>query len=369
MSPFLTTFLPILGTFLNYLEFHSSPSVLLTHLCVPLPQLVQLHGFIRKSSRPMLLRPLHSLGGLNEPDGHQAVVLLNLACPGIKGQLANATQPLNHDYRWLLVNGEEMSLTEERTLELFSDIPILQMSEVYYATTGPSAPTIRRVYRHSPAAPLIRETLFEESPLMEEGNGTSWKRSAELSTTAVMARLGPPGLSGAVVQVALVITDNDTLNHLDDFMDIHVDTITKINYLITEELMRFLNATAEYQQVSSWGNPDRATGQFDGMVGKLQRREAVLGACAIFLTLERMPFVQYVSMTSGTRMSILFRAPKLSTTDNIFLLPFRAVSCCCELNGSRRRNIPALPGHLDHHHSVRGAVRARPEGVLPGRGE
>lgn len=323
MSPFLTTFLPILGTFLNYLEFHNAPSVLVTNLCLPLPQIVDIHQFILQSNRPMLIHSINSLAELNEPNGHQALVLINLACPGIKKQLMNSTKQLNLNYRWFLVNSEAVSSTEERALEIFSDIPILQMSEIYYPAAMGSTLVIKRVYRNSASSRLIQEIILQRN-LTDQTPRIL--QSEELSTTAVMRRMRSPVLDGAVFQAAVVITFNDTINHLEDFIDVHIDAPTKVSYIITVEMMRFLNATAEYKFVPSWGYMDNETGTYDGMIGMLMNNEAQIGATVLFPTLERMKVVQYVSMTSLVKVVFLFRAPNLSTTDNVFVLPFKSVS-------------------------------------------
>lgn len=86
--------------------------------------------------------------------------------------------------------------------------------------------------------------------------------------------------------------------------------------------MSYLNASAEYSIVSSWGYRDDKTNDWSGMVGKLLRHEAELGASPLFMTVQRIPLIQYIASPTRTGSRFLFRSPKLSYTDNVFLLPF-----------------------------------------------
>lgn len=65
------------------------------------------------------------------------------------------------------------------------------------------------------------------------------------------------------------------------------------------------------------------------MVGELLRNEAELGASPLFMTTDRVPLIQYIAMPSPTGSRFVFRAPKLSYTDNVFLLPFNNLVWFC----------------------------------------
>lgn len=65
------------------------------------------------------------------------------------------------------------------------------------------------------------------------------------------------------------------------------------------------------------------------MVGELIHKEAELGASPLFMTVDRVPIIQYIAMPSPTGSRFVFRAPKLSYTDNVFLLPFNALVWYC----------------------------------------
>jgi hypothetical protein len=59
------------------------------------------------------------------------------------------------------------------------------------------------------------------------------------------------------------------------------------------------------------------------MIGELARKSADLGASPLFFTADRIEVIDYIACTSETRSKFVFKSPKLSYTDNVFLLPFQ----------------------------------------------
>lgn len=99
--------------------------------------------------------------------------------------------------------------------------------------------------------------------------------------------------------------------------------------MLTEFLMSYLNSSAKYSIVSTWGYKDDKTNEWSGMVGQLVRQEAELGASPLFMTVERVPIIQYIVSPTPTGSRFIFRSPKLSYTDNVFLLPFNSFVWYC----------------------------------------
>lgn len=93
--------------------------------------------------------------------------------------------------------------------------------------------------------------------------------------------------------------------------------------------MSYLNATAEFSIVSTWGYKDDKTGEWSGMVGQLVRNEVELGASPLFMTVDRISIIQYIASPTPTGSRFIFRSPKLSYTDNVFLLPFDSFVWVC----------------------------------------
>lgn len=58
------------------------------------------------------------------------------------------------------------------------------------------------------------------------------------------------------------------------------------------------------------------------MIGQLVDGHAEIGASPLFVTVDRVAIIEYIAMPSPTRSKFVFRKPKLSYTNNVFLLPF-----------------------------------------------
>ncbi|GLV31404.1 Ionotropic receptor 75d [Carabus blaptoides fortunei] len=141
----------------------------------------------------------------------------------------------------------------------------------------------------------------------------------------ILARIRQ-NLNGTLFRSSIVITNNDTVNHLHDYRHKHIDTITKVNYVFTNHLIDMVNGTREFFYVNSWGYKNKNNNSYTGMIGTLQRHEAEIGGTALFLTADRVPIIEYASMTTPTRAKFVFRQPPLSYVTNVFTLPFtRAV--------------------------------------------
>lgn len=58
------------------------------------------------------------------------------------------------------------------------------------------------------------------------------------------------------------------------------------------------------------------------MIGDLIDNRSDIGATSSFFTSDRIKLVEYVSMVTPTRSKFVFRSPKLSFTEDVFVLPF-----------------------------------------------
>lgn len=302
-----------------FLSALQPPPVLITHLCWPTHSLV---NFNQQLGSITLVRHVRGLHEINEVDGHHVLILLNLDCPNIRNEISSSIDKFNSNYRWLLVTEPAFESTEESVQQLFADLPIFHGSQIYFI--GNSEPDdlvhVKRIYRNS-----IESDLIPEEVLTLNISDRTFAWTAKHPSVAISRQLAP-GLAGAQVNASLVITHNDSINHLTDYVDKHLDTISKVNYILTNDIITFMNASVEYKVVSSWGYLDNKTGQWDGMIGQLVRGEAHVGASALFFTEDRVATIQYLSMTSPSKSKFVFQAPKLSYTDNVFLLPFESVS-------------------------------------------
>lgn len=169
------------------------------------------------------------------------------------------------------------------------------------------------------------------SPAISELYGT-WSNYTFVDnrTTKIISRRRQ-NLAKVQINASMVILHNETINHLNDYRDQHLDTITKVNFILTNHLVSYMNATVNYTIVDTWGYFNKNTSTWTGMIGDLVENRADLGATALFFTTDRIPIIQYIALTTKTRSKIVFQSPKLSYTDNVFLLPFSKIVWICIL--------------------------------------
>ncbi|XP_053687023.1 ionotropic receptor 75a-like [Sabethes cyaneus] len=257
---------------------------------------------------------------------HQILLVVDLSCPNTINLLQSAGQLLYMKYRWLLLdsvlleNDQFDEDTQTRSyLDQLSELPLLVSSEIMFMIRrGPNDFVVNFVFR----------TGYDD-PLRVEIFGTwvngSFTDHRELVVTSVR-RLN---LRRYMLRASMVVTIPETLHHLTDYKDKHIDTITKVNYVLTNDLVHYMGARINYSVVSSWGYYNSTTKRWDGMIGELSHRTADLGASPLFFTSDRIAVIDYVAMTSATRSKFIFRSPKLSFTENVFLLPFDDIVWVC----------------------------------------
>ncbi|XP_046384918.1 ionotropic receptor 75a-like [Ischnura elegans] len=149
-----------------------------------------------------------------------------------------------------------------------------------------------------------------------------WKVNYTFPNIYYPTSLRRKNLNGLAIPAVMVVTKNESLNLLDDLRDKYVDTASKYNYHLMNHAMDFINSSAEYTVENTWGN--KVNGTYNGMLGQLQSGKSEIGASALFITAKRWPILDYVSMTTPTKLRFIFRQPRLSSIRNIFILPFSA---------------------------------------------
>nr|AUF73086.1 ionotropic receptor [Anoplophora chinensis] len=128
-------------------------------------------------------------------------------------------------------------------------------------------------------------------------------------------------LKGTKLNTCLVITQKNSLYHLIDKRDKHIDSISKVNYVLVEHLKDIINATFNYSVQQTWGYKNKKS-EWSGMIGELTRNEADIGGTALFFTIDRINIIDYIAMATPTRSKFVFRQPKLSYVSNVYTLPF-----------------------------------------------
>uniref|UniRef100_A0A182QC46 Ionotropic glutamate receptor C-terminal domain-containing protein n=1 Tax=Anopheles farauti TaxID=69004 RepID=A0A182QC46_9DIPT len=259
----------------------------------------------------------------HEQNHHQTLVVVDLACPGTGLLLQSANQLLYYRVRWIVLKSklEEQENTQGWSncsdYALLERLPLLVSNELFYFCT--EEPTgrhfVRQQYRLSQAVSSVLEPFGSWEPEVGVHVEPPSVRASVTSTRRQNFRQFQ-------LRASLVILHNETLNHLDDLHEKQYDTISRVNYLLTKSVAYALNATVRFSFVGTWGYRDPQTGRHTGMIGELQSDLADLGGTSMFFTQDRIALVDFLAMTVSSRASFVFRAPKLSFTDNVFVLPF-----------------------------------------------
>ncbi|XP_069698812.1 ionotropic receptor 75a-like [Periplaneta americana] len=209
-----------------------------------------------------------------------------------------------HWFRWLLLDND--TVTDE-----LDGLGLLLDSDVTLARrVSGSSFLVLEVYKRGVGEGLVKNVLG------------FWNESRGFTATApLIASVRRTNLHKALLKAVMVVTDNDTLQHLSNTVNKHIDTITKVNDALFHHVVDILNASVDMTIVNTWGYPD-SSGNWSGLTGYLQRGQADIGTTGMFVTKQRLPLVRYIASTSVTKNAFIFRQPPLSFVENIFTLPF-----------------------------------------------
>ncbi|XP_028169063.1 ionotropic receptor 75a-like [Ostrinia furnacalis] len=288
-----------------------------------------------------------------------ALVMYDLDCPGSAGFLKKASDEgyFKSPYRWLLLdlgNSHSMNEFEELEMVVDSDVVVLrkigdeyQFIETYKVSTNSEViQTHRATWRPLKYDSRNSTSKQNTSNSIEEDKVTNVDTSSSIQevkintntpSTITVDKYGViedyrrtkvlstrrRDLRRHTLTMVNVITDsNDTRKHLDDRLQLHQDSITKMSYSVVRICFEMLNASEELTFTHTWGYRDK-NGNWQGIVDDLIKKKADLGTLTIF-TQERMEVVDYIAMVGSTAVRFVFREPPLSYISNIFTLPFTA---------------------------------------------
>ncbi|XP_064211385.1 uncharacterized protein LOC103313532 [Tribolium castaneum] len=127
-------------------------------------------------------------------------------------------------------------------------------------------------------------------------------------------------LKGANLAVGLVIFENDTLNHLTDYMYPGIDTFTKQDFEPMMCVLRHMNVNYSFLVVDNYGYVDEKTGLFSGLVREVQTGRADVSAGSIFFTKERYEAVDLIKQGNPHPIRFVVKKPSTSYIKNIFLI-------------------------------------------------
>ncbi|KAG5871323.1 hypothetical protein JTB14_016720 [Gonioctena quinquepunctata] len=241
------------------------------------------------------------------PNKH--MFILDLQCENVTNifDKANMMKLFVSPFRWVFYSHETKLI--EHTLSnlhilIDSDVSLLQLHDN-------ESVTFRKIYkRHIDHSFVVEELGYWTKDEGFKDNGIEkniLRRRNDLHRT--------------ILNTCIVITNNDSLNHLTDKREKHIDSIAKVNYILVEHLSDIINVTLKYSIQPTWGYKNNES-QWSGMIGELTRSEADIGGTPLFFTIDRVEIIDYIAMTTPTRSKFVFREPKLSYVTNVFTLPF-----------------------------------------------
>lgn len=221
--------------------------------------------------------------------------------------------------QWLIVSSlNPFGATHPQQIqEIFREVNISQLSEIFFLTLDKDQLQLMMTYKMQLVAG--NELIFEEM-----GHFTNFSSSGRFldirphNVTSMRRR----DMKGSAFPIASVLTNPDSINHYFDFVNIEVDAVGKSGHRLGVAVLQFMHATPNIIPTNSWGSFNSSSGLWTGMMGDLISGKAEFGGTPSFIVAERTEIIEYLSVSLESWTRIVFRAPKLSYTTNVYLLPF-----------------------------------------------
>nr|XP_021203484.2 ionotropic receptor 75a [Bombyx mori] len=249
-----------------------------------------------------------------EHQEHQILLLVDLRCLNQSKNMAKITDYLQSGapFRWIFISNTEIEnlIPPENTIMRMN---ILPNTEALFIQR-----TDNRCYEISMVYKIGTETAWKTEKYAYWNMSGGFQKNTNINEVIAVRRRD---LEGYEIKICYVLTDNDSIHHLSDEVNDHIDTITKVNFPSTNHLLDFLNAERKYVFVNTWGY--RINGTWNGLTGFLVNGDVEIGGSPMFFTAERTAVVDFISSPTPTRSKFVFQQPKLSYENNLFLLSFR----------------------------------------------
>ncbi|EDS32646.1 ionotropic glutamate receptor [Culex quinquefasciatus] len=159
-----------------------------------------------------------------------------------------------------------------------------------------------------------------ESGLLSEEIGIWCNGTIEDKRAGRSVSVRRKNLQQLPLRTTLLYTDNQTNRQ--------IDTHNRISYMMINILYRFyINATFVKRYSTTWCYPDQKTGDLIGVCVDLVNNHSEVGAF-MFLTTSRLKLMDFIPLSIPTPILFIFKAPKLSITNNIYQLPFDPKQGC-----------------------------------------
>ncbi|PSN49393.1 Ionotropic receptor 75o [Blattella germanica] len=333
-----------IGDFLKVQRRAAPPAIVTAFLCW---ESGNIHKLTRFLSQDFVFISVHSTTEKDVLAQYQRLqrdvyktFILDLECQDATDILAEANKRdmLRHQHRWLLINRSfnnnkyESVPSDNHEIDLisanmefeiendvlysiefvtfFQTLNILLDSDITIAIKMTDQLFhLYEIYRRGPSEKVIINKIGHQEQTLEIlmiASSLPAKRRLNLHQTTL--------------RVGTVVTDKDTLEHLDDGVNKHIDSMSKSNYLKYKHAAMVINVNTQNVFTNTWEN--FVNGSWTGLSVYLERNEIDLGTSPIFLLEGRLKTLNYIHAPHGGSSFFLFRKPQLSLMRNIFILPF-----------------------------------------------
>lgn len=69
------------------------------------------------------------------------------------------------------------------------------------------------------------------------------------------------------------------------FRNKHVDSVSKVNFVIIKHLIEYVNGTMIVHPADSWGYKNKSTNEYTGMIGSLKRNVSEIGGIVNYINI------------------------------------------------------------------------------------
>lgn len=167
-----------------------------------------------------------------------------------------------HPFRWIIFLKDEKILS---SINALTDSNIVLVSTT---TMDDEEFNLKQFYKIDEKS---NDLFFEEFGSWNKTSGIDDKR-----VTRIISRRRT-NLHLKTITVSYVILNNDSRNHLVDFVDKNEDSISKVNYISVNAVLNLMNVTRKEIFSNSWGYQDPKTKIFSGMLGDIHSGKADFG--------------------------------------------------------------------------------------------
>lgn len=139
---------------------------------------------------------------------HQELILLDVNCDGVEGLVNESRRELNA-FSWILFKSDELLSLEDQLLSFFANSMISVKSEIffYFRDVEWDRILVKQIYRTNLMSSLSIEPI---------GIISMTDDFVDLRSTQITSRRRQ-NLGAIHLAASMVVTNNDTLNHLSDY--------------------------------------------------------------------------------------------------------------------------------------------------------